>query len=202
MTNGLIQKFLASRFGGVWKWLLAVLLCSASQMDAQAHELTSNRVTVVLRDETHLSLTYYVDYLQALRLALAPKSTPTEFVMLHAAMTPADFEKQLIQAQLKFTNQTRVVLPSGEALVFGRWRWPEPARLQAQLQQRAMGNLVNPGEHSHAAPHEIQAEAVSSRKIVSVSVLAPVEFGRVLMVTYKPKQTWLTPSKASAVTPF
>jgi hypothetical protein len=198
------MNFLISIFGpsvARLSLLLAALLGSSLHF-ANAHELPSNRMTVVLRDETHLSLTYWVDYPEALRRALMPQKTLTEFALTHSAMPAADFQKQLEKAHAKFSSQTRLTLATGKVLEMAQWRWPEAAQVQALLQQHAMQALAAPKQHAHATPLEIHAQAASPQKIEAISVATPAEFSRVLMVSYKPQQTWLMPGASSALVKF
>jgi hypothetical protein len=153
-------------------------------------------LSVVLRDENHLSLTYYVDYIAALHRALAPKRSMHEFVLTYSAMKPANFQKELSKAQAKFASGTRLALPTGASLAITNWQWPEPTRAQTLLQERAMQALVAAGEHPHEAALEIHAEVTSNTNIASIAVQLPEEFGKVLVVSYQPRQAWASPGAA------
>jgi hypothetical protein len=63
-----------------------------------AHELQDNRATRVLRDEYHLSLTLFINYTDALFLALAPKRPFQEFLLVYSAMGQfaEEFQKALV----------------------------------------------------------------------------------------------------------
>ncbi len=161
-----------------------------------AHELQANRLTVVLRDDTHVSLTYFIDYPAALHRALAPKRPMVEFIGVYSAMKPADFQKELSKAQAKFTSSTRLAPPAGTPLTITNWQWPEPARVQALLQERAMQALVASGEHAYEAALEVHAEATSPRNISSIAAQLPEEFGKVLVISYLPRQAWAAPGAA------
>jgi hypothetical protein len=169
---------------------------------ATAHELPANRLTLVLRDETHLSLSYRVDYTAALHQALAPKRALQEFVVMYSAMKPADFQQELVRAQAKFSSGTRLVLPTGQSLPITRWYWPEPTRVQAHLQARAMQALVGAGDHAHEASLEIGADAAAPRHITSVALRLPEEFGKVMVVSYQPRQAWVEPRAAANLIRF
>lgn len=169
----------------------ALLLLAAAF--ASAHELQANRATLVLRERNHLTLTLYVDYPRALHQALSPEVAFPEFIAVHAAMTPAEFQSELDRAQTKFESATQMVLPEGEALVLSHWTWPEASALQASLQQRAMQLIVAPEEHAHIEPDEIQAEATASADVGTLSLSLPREFGQVLVVWYSPQQRWAQP---------
>lgn len=182
---------------------LVLATCSCLVLAAAfAHELPANRLTLVLRDETHLSLTCRVDYTAALHQALAPKRTLQEFVVMYSAMKPADFQKEMVRAQSKFSTGTRLVLPTGASLPITRWYWPEPTRVQAQLQARAMQALVGASDHEHETSLEIGADATANRPIKSVALSLPEEFGKVMVVSYQPRQTWVEPRTAASLIQF
>ena len=172
-------------------WLFAV--------SGFAHDLQANRATLVLRDGNHLSLTFFINYTDALHQALAPQQTFAEFVLPYSAMTPPVFEKELLRAQGKFQAGTRVVLAKDQAASVTHWVWPEAAQVQKLLQQRAMQILVAPAAHPHETPLEIRAEVTApSRAALAVLKLRlPTEFQQVLVVSYQPKQVWLTPRTLS-----
>ena len=68
--------------------ILISLLCAAS---AQPHELLDNRLTIVLRDKSHLTMTFYLDTEETLRQLLAPARTKAEFVLMYSAMDAQPF---------------------------------------------------------------------------------------------------------------
>lgn len=177
------------------RWGVAALLCLLGASTA-AHELPANRLTLVLRDQTHLSLTYVVDYAEALHQALAPKRALREFILLYSAMQQGEFEAALIKAHAQLIVGTRLTLPTGEMLATRNWQWPEPARARALLQDRAMRLLVGGDDRAHDDPFEVRAEAASSRHIGSVSVRLPEELGKVMVVSYQPRQVWVEPRTA------
>ena len=178
--------------------VLAAWLACALTTAAAAHELPANRVTLVLRDDNHMSVTCFIDYTAALHRALAPQHTLRDFVLQYAAMKPAEFQKELLKAQQKFKAGTALSLPTGEALTMN-WRWPEPARAQALLQARAMQTLVGAADHGHETPFEIHAEVASTRAVASVVVRLPDEFGKLLVVSYRPRQAWVAPRAATLI---
>lgn len=174
--------------------MLALLLSCLSAAATWAHDLPANRVTLVLRDETHLSLTCFIDYAQALHRTLAPEQALQDFVLLYSAMKPADFRAAAAQAHAKWSLDTRLTLPTGQALAARNWQWPEPGRAQALLQARAM-HLLTGGrsdqDHGHETADEIRAEATSASKMETISVQLPTAFGKVLLVSYQPRQVWI-----------
>lgn len=167
-----------------------------------AHELEENRATLVLRDKTHVSVTLYVALADALRLALAPQKPLPEFLAVYSAMRPEDLQEQLVRAQSRFQSRVRLFLPAGGEVPLTNWVWPDARKVQALFQQRIMQAVVDPAGHSHEDPLEIHAEVVTPVEITSVRVQFPEEFGKVLVVGYRPTQIWVEPKTVSPAIRF
>jgi hypothetical protein len=176
--------------------LLTLAACAVLSCAASAHELTDNRATLVLRDRTHLSLTLFVRYTEAVRRALAPRASYGDFVLALSAMSPADFEKQLRRAHDKLQSGVRVTLDGGREAIVSNWHWPDPGRAQKLFQQEVMEATLGDG-HRHAEPVEIRADIASTTAITSASVRFGAAFGNVLLVWYQPRQTWVAADQAS-----
>ena len=164
-----------------------------------AHELQANRLTLVLRERHHVSMTFLVSYNEALHRALAPQRTYQEFVLEYSAMRPQEFRRRLLGAQAKFEKATHLGLPDGKEAAIRGWNWPDPGRVQATLQELVMQAVVKPGGHPQEAVVEIHVEATTTGDIASVSLQLPEEFQPMLVVSYRPSQVWVkagTPSTA------
>jgi hypothetical protein len=172
--------------------------------NAAAHELQDNRATLVLRDRQHLSLTLFVDYPKVLHQVLAPKIPLQEFVMLHSAMKPQEFQAQLLVAQHKLQASTSVLLGNGKTAALAQWVWPSADSVHKLLQQRAMQAIVAPSDHAHVVPMEIRAEAKSNHTsdFSTLTLQLPSALQQVLVVSYQPKQVWLKPNAPSPVISF
>ena len=174
------------------RYLVAALCCLLGAASS-AHEMPDNRLTLVLRDETHMALNYFVDYTEALHQALAPKQTLQGFMLVYLAMKQSDFEAALTKAHTQLIVGTQLVQPTGEMLPIRNWQLPVAARVRTLLQERTMQMLTGGNDHAHPNAYEIRAEATSARPIGSVSVRLPVEFGKVLVISYQPRQAWVDP---------
>jgi hypothetical protein len=175
---------------------LAAWLCLLAAMDAAlAHELPDNRATLVLRDGTHLSMTLFVDYAQALHRTLAPQKKRQEFLMLYAAMNPRQFEEELVRVQAKFEAAMRVALPSGSEVKLARWNWPGALVVQQSLREQLMQAMVAERDHQHTSLSEIRAEAHLPGEVRSMRVQFPAELGKVMVVSYRPNQVWVEAGK-------
>ena len=181
----------------------AFLVCTA-MVKVGAHELQSNRATLVLRDNQHLALSFFVDYTRVLHRVLAPQQSFEEFVLLYAALDQQLFQAQLLTAQRQLQSRTAVVLGSGQSAALNPWVWPDASATHTLLQQRAMQLVIAPADHSHTAQTEIRTETTSSTEgdFSAITLQLPDEFQDVLVVSYRPKQVWVSPGKGLATVQF
>jgi len=159
---------------------------------ATAHELQENRATLVLRDKTHISVTLYIAYSDALYQTLMPQRPFASFLLIYSAMKPEDLQKELLRAQTRFQSETRIYLSPGPGreVPLTNWVWPDVKQVQTMLQQRIMAAMVDPNGHAHDTPIEIRADANAPHEITAVMVKFPEEFQKVLVVSYHPNQVW------------
>lgn len=178
------------------------LACLASA--ATAHELTEARATLVRRDANHVALTLTVDYAGVMHHILAPEAPPQAFEMMLSALPPEAFQASFKTAQAAIQAEVQAhVSGSGERLNFVRWVWPEASAVQQSVRERVMQALVNaPVDHTHDALEQIRAEAQAAKPITALRVRFPAALGRVLVVSYSPKQVWAQPKGASTAIGF
>jgi hypothetical protein len=180
------------------KWLAIFLALSC----ATAHELQDNRATLVLRDRTHVSVTLYIAYTEALHQALAPQRPLPEFLFLYSTVPLAELEKDLARAHAKFQSATRMVTGDSVPVPLSNWVWPNASQVQSLLRQRVMASIAAPDGHIHEEPVEIHADANATREITSIQVQFPDEFQSVLVVAYRPTQTLVESKSLSHVIRF
>ena len=181
---------------------LAMALPLVLVPNAAAHELQENRAALVLRDGTHLSVTFFIAYADALHLALEPQRSEQEFLAMYSAMEPELLQKELLRAQAKFQATTRLYLATGTKVALTNWIWPDAKQVQAMLQQNIMRAIVDPAGHAHEEPMEIHADANSQEEITAVRIQFPEEFQTVLVVSYRPRQLWVEPQSWSPAIKF
>jgi hypothetical protein len=178
----------------------ALGLLSAST--AHGHDLPENRATLVLRDQTHVALTLYIDYVETLHQALAPQKSAHEFLLISAALSPEAFQLQVQRAHAKLQSETRATLNGSGAAKITGWVWPDPAKIKVKIQQQVMAAMVGDRSHTHEAPIEIRANITDKSPINEATIQFPKEFGKMLIVWYRPKQIWVTPQQPSATMKF
>ena len=179
--------------------MLALALLTGS---ASAHELQDNRATLVLRDKTHVSVTLFIAYTEALHVALAPQRPYAAFLVVYSSMKPEELQKTLQRAHAKFQAATKLQLTPGGETAITNWVWPDAKQVQNLLQQRVMQAMVDPNSHSHEAPSEIHADANAKQEVIAAKIQFPEEFRKVLVVAFRPTQLWVEPRSFSAEIKF
>jgi hypothetical protein len=201
--RSLVSRALAVAAQRIRAVVATALLGSLLASQGYAHELESNRVTLVQRDSQHLALTFYIDYVDAVYDILAPARPFEEFVMLHSAMPLATFKLALDRAHKKLVADTQLSAPGGKALAISNWRWPDAAKVQDSLKQRAMQLVVGAGlQHAHPPVFEVQAEVMAAEPFTSVTVKLPEVIQPAVLVWYRPRQMQLEPNAGARTVRF
>lgn len=186
--------------------LLSGFVALFTSVTAHAHELPENRAAMVLRDDMHVSLTFYVDYPDVLHAVLAPKKSHREFLLASAAMKPEDFRQQILLAQAKLQAETRVTLNGGKEAIISGWVWPDVAKIQTLIQKTVMVSMVgtsaNANTHSHVEPAEIRANVTHDKPINNANIQFAEAFGKILLVSYRPQQNWVATKQISSLIKF
>lgn len=183
-------------------YALCVLAAISAADLAVAHELQDNRATLVLRDETHISVTIYLGYGAALHMALAPQRPMAAFLVAYSALKPELLQEELLHAQANFQAATRLYHASGKEVALTNWIFPDARKVQAMLQQWIMQAMVDPAGHAHEEPLEIHADANSQEPFAAVRIQFPEEFQKVLVVADRPSQVWVEPKSWSPAIKF
>jgi hypothetical protein len=169
-----------------------IVWCCAGH--ALAHELPENRLTLVMRESNHVSMTFYIDYIAALHAALSPKTTEQEFVLVYASMTPQAFRKELQRAQATLQAHTKVTLSADKVATISNWAWPDATAVQSQLQEIVMQTLVAPKDHSHTPTFEVRADVKANQALDAIKLQLPEELQAVTVVSYRPSQVVIKPT--------
>jgi hypothetical protein len=159
-----------------------------------AHELASDRLTVVMREPGHLTLEFHIDELSLLRRLLAPDTTVDEFMISMAAMSDTTFDKVVDRGRLQFESQVVILDQNDSKLALLNWRWTPKEKLREKSRERAMAAVVGGELHSHDPANEIIADAISMSPVSRITLRLPKQASKILVVAYRPRQTYLDPA--------
>jgi len=168
---------------------LATLCVAAPPL--RSHEIEANRLTLVQRERNHVTLNFQLDLVPILHRLLAPRSSVQEFVLSHAALPLPVFRTQLLRAQAQLQERALLARPDGTPVAITNWSWPAPEQVQGLMQQRAMRAITADDHADHDAVTTVSAQALSTGDLSSLDVRLPDEVAPVLVVSYRPRQTWL-----------
>ena len=164
-------------------WLLSLLpICGA------AHELPADRLTLVQREATHVSLTFRVDDIALMKRLVAPRASNADFLMPLSTMGDDGFTKALALARSRFESGVALRDARGRALRIERWRWPPAEDVRRRIRAVVMQSMVGDGAHVHAEPVEVTADALSASAIEEVDLKLPEAAGAMVVVSYRPLQ--------------
>ena len=183
----------------VAKVAVGILIALSAISSCAAHELEVNRLTIVMRDQSHLSLTFRVDEIALLGRFLAPDVSTLEFAVSMAAIERKQFNDVIERARARLSSQVVLVDQQAKQLVLRDWRWGSIERLRSEIQQFAMGAVVGGGVHSHPQSSEIHVDAIASEPVSSVTVSLPVEAETILVVSYKTVQKYFDASRETSL---
>lgn len=164
----------------------------------QAHELQENRLTLVQRENRHVSLQFYVDFLSMLKAVADPNLASDEFAKKYAAAPPSIMASLLRSSEDRW--QKAIILTSGKTtLSIRNWRWPNAEQVQRALQERVMHRIVAPHEHAAPVVLEVSADGLSSTNLKTLKLQLPPEMYPLLVVSYRPRQTWLSEGEVMSI---
>lgn len=171
-----------------WRLLSALaLICGYPQL-VSSHEIESDRLTIVMREPQHLSLTFRVDEVALMGHLLAPTAAPTEFVLSMAAMSDQAFASAVKQARRSFETRVKLTDQTGSPLQLRQWRWTSQDLLRAEFRERVMDSIASGGTAGHHFVSEINADAVGTTPISAVNVGLPEPMTGIVVIAYRPMQ--------------
>lgn len=174
----------------VHRCALSICLAGCLSSVAAAHDLEANRVSVVLRDNIHLSLQFRINYLNFLRQAYAPNVNEKQALIELASMTDQAFDVLYLQSQKLFIQQTILSAGTDSPLQLSHWRWPKAALIQQSIRELSAQMIVSPQEHIHYDFIEVQADAIAMKEVNQCHLKLAPSLGNVLVIHYRAQQQW------------
>ncbi|MCX7282010.1 MAG: hypothetical protein NTX21_10805 [Alphaproteobacteria bacterium] len=150
-----------------------------------------------MRDGNHITATLYLNLPEVLRRALSPQRSFAEFVLVYSAMDPVAFKQSVEEAEARMLKALQITDQSGRAPVEQQWQWPKVDETRGELQELAAELLIAPNEAPHDDLAEVHGDLVTASATAVLRAKFPVEFDRVLAVSYRPKQVWVETGRVS-----
>ena len=167
----------------------------------EAHELESDRLTLVLRQDRLIDFTWRGDLPAALHRMLSPQEPYAEFLTRLAASLPPEVDRLLDQARQRWAREWVLTPePSGKGQ-WQRWEWPRASQLQAAAQAQLMQRVT--GAHEHPQPQSVTAQWLAATgPVQSLKVSVPPALRPLTVVSYRPRQSMVNVKDATVSVGF
>lgn len=161
-----------------------------------AHELESDRLTLVLRQDRLIEFTWRGDLPAALHRMLSPQEPYAEFLTRLAASPPPEVNRLIGQARQQWAREWVLTADPPIKGQWQRWDWPNAKQVQAAAQALLMQRLS--GAHEHPAGMGVQAQWLAASGVVqSIKVQVPPALRPLTVVSYRTRQSLVSGSEES-----
>jgi hypothetical protein len=181
------------------KAALGILFVFSAMSSCIGHELEVDRLTIVMRNQSHLSLIFRVDEISLLGRILAPDASTLEFAVSMAAIEDQKFDNLIDHARKKLSSEIILVGQNSKKIALQNWRWDSKDQLRVEMRKIAMAAIVGGEGHSHPRISEVYADAIADTPISSVMVSLPAEAEKILVVSYKTTEKYFDASLGSSL---
>jgi hypothetical protein len=158
---------------------------------ANAHEVESTRLSLVQREPTHVTATFYVNPVDFFQPVLEARLAH-QAVLFHLASLDEDaFAALSSKAESYCKEHILFKLSQNKTAQMSRWQFASWQVLQKNIQQQLAQQVLNPSAHVHSEPVQFGVQLTSDSGMTSLQPQLPAHWGRVLVVASKPQQIWV-----------
>lgn len=181
-------------------WILMILLQILSLSESlNAHDINSNKITLIMREKSHVSLIMSVNILKAMNQFLAPQTKYADFVLAFSNMDSKLFQKEYEKTKSKLTSGIQVSSSDQGKLIIRDWKWPQASVVQKQFQEYVMELVTGSHDHTKEPLLEVFAEIIDKADKTKIQVQIPKEIQPILFISYKPTTIWSRENKTTHV---
>jgi len=187
--------------GGWARWLINAVACCLTVLCtmslANAHEVASNRLSLVQRESSHISATFYVSPQDFFKPVLGVQITaPTIYIHL-ASLGDDAFLDLFTKAQNFYQQNINFKLNKDKMAQRGDWQFASWQSVRQQIQLDLAQQLVNPNAHAHTEPVQFSVQLTGNSELSVVQPKLPPHWGKVLVIASKPRQRWIDSTESS-----
>jgi hypothetical protein len=172
------------------KMALAMVLAFSCGF-ANAHEVETTRLSLVQREPTHVTATFYVNPVDFFQPVLETRLAHQAVLVYLASLDEDAFAALCFKAQSYYKAHISFKLGQDKTAHMSHWQFATGQILQNNIQQQLAQQVVNPGLHAHLEPVQMGVQLTSSAGMPTMQPQLPAHWGRVLVVASKPQQIWL-----------
>lgn len=180
-------------------FFILILLFFSGSYELRAHDINSNKITLIMREKSHVSLIMSVNILKAMNQFLAPHTKYSDFVLAYSNMDTRQFQKEYEKTKDKITFGILVSSSEQSKLTIRDWRWPQSSAVQKQFQDYVMELMTGNHDHTKEPLLEVFAEIIDKVDKTKIQVQVPKEIQPILFISYKPTTIWSRENKVTNI---
>ena len=181
-------------------WICILILQTIlSSSYVTAHDINSNKITLIMREKTHVSLIMSINLLKAMNLILAPQIKYADFILTFSNMDPKLFQKEYEKTKIKISSGIILLSKDQNKLPTREWKWPLASVLQSQCQVFVMELMTGNHDHSKEPILEVSTEIIDKTDKSSIQIQVLKEIQPVLLISYKPVTNWGSETRPTSI---
>jgi hypothetical protein len=167
--------------------------------NTSAHDINSNKITLIMREKTHISVILSINLIKAMNQTIAPETKYADFVLSLSNMDPKTFQKEYEKTKSKIASGIYITSKDQNRSFIRDWKWPSPIVLQNQFQVYVMELITGNHDHNKEPITEITGEFIDKTDKSKFQIQVSKEIQPVLLISYRPITNWSSENKAIAV---
>jgi len=162
---------------------------------ASAHEIESTRLSLVQREPSHVSATFYVNPFDFFQPVLDAQVTQQTAYVHLASLDDEVFAALHTRAQAYYKQKITFKVNKDKWAQLSNWQFSNWQLIKTNVQQHLAQQLLNPGSHVHIEPVQFAVQLTGGPDLSPLQPYLPSNWGKILVVASKPKQIWLDSSQ-------
>lgn len=182
----------------LWVYIIVLHLVSLLETTS-AHDINSNKITLIMREKTHISVVMSINLLKAMNQAIAPETKYADFVLSLSNMDPKTFQKEYERTKAKIASGLYITSKDQNRSFIRDWKWPSPIVLQNQFQVYVMELVTGTHDHNKEPIVEITGEFIDKTDKSKFLIQVSKEIQPALLISYRPLTNWSSENKAIVI---
>ena len=162
---------------------------------ASAHEVESTRLSLVQREPSHVSATFYVNPFDYFQPVLDAQITQQLAYVHLASLDDEVFAALHTSAQAYYKQKITFKVNKDKWAQLSNWQFSNWQLIKKNVQQQLAQQLVSPGSHVHFEPVQFTVQLTGDTDLSKLQPKLPAHWGKVLVIASKPQQIWIDSSQ-------
>jgi hypothetical protein len=162
---------------------------------ACAHEVETTRLSLVQREPSHVSATFYVNPFDFFQPVLDAQVTQQTAYVHLASLDDEVFAALYARAQAYYKQKITFKLNKDKWTQLSNWQFSNWQLIKKNVQQQLAQQLVSLDSHVHFEPVQFTVQLTGDTDLSKLQPKLPAHWGKVLVIASKPQQIWIDSSQ-------